>query len=257
MKQTFLNHLPVAHRGLHGNGIPENSVPAFLKAIEAGYAIETDVRLSKDGVPVVFHDDTLVRMTGRNGRVESLTAEQLKTLSLQNTAERIPLFSEFLELLGGKVPLLLEIKNMKTDRKTFIGKIVRALEGYAGEYAVQSFNPFYVKEFKTLRPEIPCGVLATAQSKKSDFDGSPLWRIKARAIKTMSFNKSVKPDFISYNFQDYPQKSTEKFHGLKLGWTVRSPEEEAVARKYCDNIIFENYLPQLKESRTPMIDKSL
>ena len=77
MKQTFLNHLPVAHRGLHGNGIPENSVPAFLKAIEAGYAIETDVRLSKDGVPVVFHDDTLVRMTGRNGRVESLTAEQL------------------------------------------------------------------------------------------------------------------------------------------------------------------------------------
>lgn len=247
MELEFLK-LPIAHRGLHDEQKPENSVPAFLAAIEKGYAVETDVRLSSDGELMVFHDDTLTRMTGVDRAVNDLTASELTALSLGRTEERIPLFSDFLELLGGKVPLLLEIKNEPhADKKEFIGKIAVSLEGYKGKYAVQSFNPFYIKEYKRLCPEIPCGVLATAQSTKQDFGGSLFWRIKARAVKNMSFNGSVKPDFISYHFPDYPQKATEKFTGLKLGWTVRSPEEEAQARKYCDNVIFEHYLPENDE----------
>lgn len=248
MELDFLKAAPIAHRGLHDDEKPENSIAAFRAAISAGFLIETDVRLSSDGVPVIFHDDTLTRVTGVEKRVEELTADELTRIRLADTQEKIPLFSEFLEELDGKVPLLLEIKNMPSVKSDiFLWKIFSGLKGYRGQYAIQSFNPFYIKKYKALRPDIPCGVLATAFSTKADFDGSPLWKIKARAIKNMSFNKSVKPDFISYRFCDYPQKATEKFRGLKLGWTVRSPEEEAVARKYCDNIIFENYLPEKGE----------
>ncbi len=246
MTNSFLTRTPVAHRGLHDESKPENSVAAFHAAIQHGYAIETDVRLSSDGKLVVFHDDSLFRMTGVSARVEDLSASDLSMLRLAGSRENIPLFSEFLEELNGKVPLLLEIKNVPSaDTKEFIAKISEALKGYGGEYAVQSFVPFYVKEYKRLRPEIPCGILGTAVSEKEDFGGSLLWRIKAHVIKNMSFNKKIKPDFISYRFSDYPQKATERFEGVKLAWTVRSPSEEKTARKYADNIIFENYLPEL------------
>ncbi|MDE6058650.1 MAG: phosphodiesterase [Clostridia bacterium] len=243
-KPTFLTQTPIAHRGLHDAAKPENSLAAFRAAIERGYAIETDVRLTKDNRLVVFHDDTLTRMTGITRRVNELTAEELSKIPLAGTNERIPLFSEFLKELDGKAPLLLEIKNESgANTKAFIGKISEALEGYGGEYAVQSFVPAYVKEFKRLRPEILCGILGTAESKKEDFGGSRIWRIKAHVVKNMSFNKKIKPDFISYHFTDYPQKATEKFKGIKLAWTIRSAADEKIARRYADNIIFENYHP--------------
>ena len=120
------------------------------------------------------------------------------------------------------------------NTKDFIALFAEELKDYKGEYAVQSFSPFYIKEYKKLRPDIPAGILGTTDSSKTDFNNSPIWRIKARAVRNMSFNKSVKPDFISYHFKDYPQKSTEKFQGLKLAWTVRSAEDEAYARKYAE-----------------------
>ena len=243
--ETFLTKLPIAHRGLHDKEKPENSLSAFRAAVNAGYAIETDVRLSKDGKLVVFHDETLLRMTGNPQKVEELTAEELAQIKLADSEERIPLFEEFLKDLNGATALLLEIKNMpRVERNGYIEKISEALEGYKGEYAVQSFQPFYVKKFKELRPEIPCGVLATADSTKEDFGGSVFWRIKARVVKNMSLNKRVKPDFISYHFTDYPQKAVDKFRGVKLGWTIRSPKDEELARKFAQNIIFENYLPE-------------
>jgi glycerophosphoryl diester phosphodiesterase len=249
MENTFLATLPIAHRGLHDHEKPENSTAAFRAAISAGYAIETDVRLSRDGELVVFHDDTLTRMTGVNKPVETLDASELTRLRLADTQECIPLFSDFLNELGGSVPLLLEIKNVpNADTKEYLRKIACALEEYRkkfdGEVAIQSFNPFYMQKMKKIFPGVPYGVLGTATSAKEDFGGSALWRFKARAVKNMSFNKRVDPTFISYNFWDFPQKSVNKFQGIKLAWTVRSPEEERNARKYADNIIFENYLPE-------------
>ncbi|MDE6676923.1 MAG: phosphodiesterase, partial [Clostridia bacterium] len=183
-KPTFLTQTPIAHRGLHDAVKPENSLAAFRAAIERGYAIETDVRLTKDGQLVVFHDDTLTRMAGIKRRVNELTADELSEIPLAGTNECIPLFSEFLKELNGKAPLLLEIKNESgANVKAFIGKISEALEGYGGEYAVQSFVPAYVKEFKQLRPEILCGILGTAESKKEDFGVSKIWRIKAHVVK--------------------------------------------------------------------------
>ena len=245
MELDFILKKPIAHRGYHDENNPENSIGAFHAAIALGFPIEMDVRLTKDGKIVVFHDDGLHRMTGANLLVKDCSFEDLSVLRLAGSQERIPLFTDFLKEIDGKVPLLIELKNMPSvNTKDFIKLFAEELKDYHGLYAVQSFQPFYVKAFKKLRPDIPAGVLASAGATKADFGGSPLWRIKARALKNMSLNKSVKPDFISYAFSDYPNKATERFTGAKLAWTVRSPEDEAYARKYADNIIFENYLPK-------------
>ena len=248
MELDFILKNPIAHRGLHDENNPENSISAFQAAISCGFPIEMDVRLSKDGKLVVFHDDSLDRMTGANLLVKNCSFEDLSVLRLSGSQERIPLFTDFLKEVNGQVPLLIELKNMPSvNTKDFIALFCEELKEYKGEYAVQSFSPFYIKEYKKQRPDIPAGILATADSTKADFDNSPFWRIKARAVKNMSFNKSVKPDFISYHFTDYPNKATEKYTGPKLGWTVRSPEEEAIARKYANNIIFEGYMPKIPE----------
>ncbi len=247
---SFLCNVPIAHRGLHGNGIPENSLRAFEAAVAAGYAVETDVRLAKDGALVIFHDDTLLRMTGDGRKVIERTLKELGELRLDGT-DAILSFPEFLTALNGRAPLLLEIKDVpETNAKEYVGKIAAALEGYVGEYAVQSFQPAYVKAFKKLRPDIPCGILATGSEKKSDFGGSPIWKLKAYAVRHMSLNFWIKPDFISYHFSDLPTRKTEKFRGPILAWTVRSEKEETRARLFADNIIFERYLPAFRNGRT-------
>lgn len=233
----FLTQTPIAHRGLHGDGIPENSFAAFRAAIEHGYAIETDVRFSADERLVVFHDDDLLRMTGDERTVEECTASQIKRLRLEGTEEQIPLFSELLKLVGGKVPLLIEIKNMKGVKpKKIAAALQKALEGYTGEFAVQSFQPFYVKAFKKLRRDVPCGVLGTAEK-----DAAKGFR--AYTIRTLCFNFTVHPDFISYRKEDFLRRRVLRFKGPKLAWVVHSEKEENKIRKVADNIIFEGYLP--------------
>lgn len=241
---SFLNCTPVAHRGLHEEGVPENSLAAFRRARDAGFAIETDVRLTQEGEVVAFHDGTLLRACGVDKKVEDCTLEQLRALRLFQTDEQIPTLNELLTLVNGRVPLLIEIKQMKgVSRKRFLKKIAQELRGYHGEYAVQSFDPFYVRTFKKLCPHIPCGVLATANSNQKDLGVFP--RIKADLLKNLRLNFYVKPDFVSYCGADLPQKAYTKFNGIRLAWTIRSKEEELHARKYgADNIIFEGYRPQ-------------
>lgn len=242
---TFLKRLPVAHRGLHDKAMPENSLPAFRAAAEAGFAIETDVRFSKDRKMYVFHDDDLKRLAGVDRAFIDCTSEELSAYRLSGTDEHIPTFREFLEEVGGRVPLLIEIKSMEGVSGEEIAKaMLTELDRYTGEYAIQSFQPFYVKAFKELRPNICCGLLASASTKKSDFGGSVFWRIKAHVIKNLSLKNSVKPDFVSYAVYDLPQKAVTKFKGVKLAWTITSPALEQTARKYVDNIIFEQYIPE-------------
>lgn len=245
MKQfSFLNDIPVAHRGLHEDGIPENSLSAFRRARDLGFAIETDVRLTKDGAVVAFHDDSLFRACGIDKKVNDCTLAQLKKCNLFQTEERIPTLSELLSLVDGRVPLLIEIKQMKgTPKKHFLEKVASELRDYQGEFAIQSFDPLYVRTFKKLRPDIPCGVLAAANSNRKDLGCFP--RIKAEILKNMRLNFYVKPDFISYCGADLPQKAYTKFSGIRLAWTIRSKDEELHARKNgADNIIFENYRPE-------------
>ena len=139
--KSWLVETPIAHRGYWGKNAPENSLSAFSKAIEKGYAIELDVQLLADNTVVVFHDESLARMTGNDGYLKYLNKEDLKALTLKGSKEKIPTLKEVLALVDGKVPLLIEIKN-----KHKVGNLEQAvleeLKSYNGEFAVQSFNPY-------------------------------------------------------------------------------------------------------------------
>ena len=232
---------PVAHRGLHGD-VPENSLAAFAAAFRAGYAVETDVHFTKDKKVVLFHDDSLLRMTGDPRAVADCTFEELSHLTLGGTEEKIPLLSEFLSLTDENTAILLEIKNEPTaDTHEFLSAIAQEFDSFKGEYAVQSFQPFYVHGYKKLRPEVPCGLLTQSNPSLDDF-APPFAKIKRHAVSHMSFNFFIKPDFISFDFHS-PTKKMQKFKGSKFAWTVRSEADEKTAREYADNIIFEKYLP--------------
>ena len=234
---SFLKTLPIAHRGLHDakKGIPENSCAAFENARLCGYAAETDVRFTKDGKLVAFHDDDLERMTGERAKVIDRTYAELCKLRLDGTSEKIPLFSELLELIDGKIPLLIEIKN-QPERKDIVQETLRTLSGYRGEFALQTFHPLYLLQIKRLAPHILRGQLGTFIPKFSP---------QNHVVKNMSLNFLTSPDFISYNIENLPFSKARRKDTLLLSWTVRDHETLQKAQKYADNIIFEDVRPDL------------
>ncbi|MDR0287951.1 MAG: glycerophosphodiester phosphodiesterase [Clostridiales bacterium] len=233
---SWLKSIPIAHRGLHSQGMPENSLDAYKMAIKSGYAIELDLRLTSDEKVVVFHDESTVRMTGAKYIIEKTDYETLSKLRLNSTNSKIPLFSEVLELVAGKVPLLIEIKN---DRSPGVleKSICDILKEYDGRFAIQSFNPWTLNYVKRLEPDYPRGQLSWIYD-----DNSLVWvfRLIGRSMVANAINK---PLFISYRINDLPSKriaNLRKKGMIILGWTVRSKSDLNHAKKYCDNVIFEN-----------------
>lgn len=238
--KTWLVETPIAHRGYWGKNAPENSLSAFSKAIEKGYAIELDVHLLADNTVVVFHDESLARMTGNDGYLKYLNKNDLKALYLKGSKEHIPTLKEALDLIDGRVPVLIEIKN-----KYKVGKLEQAvlddLKGYKGEFAVQSFNPYSLSYFRTHAPNILRGQLS------GYFKGEKLnWPTKY-VLKRMLLNKKVsQPDFIVYESATLPNRFVKKYKNLPLlAWPVPSKEEYMRVVKYCDNVIFENFDPEI------------
>ena len=236
---SWLVKQKIAHRGLHDEVSPENSLSAFKKVVEKGYAIETDVQMTADGILLVFHDEILDRMTDGKGLISQKNFNEICNYTLKNSEEKIPLLSEVLSLVGGKVPLLIEIKSHKN-----IGpeeeKIKAMLEKYDGQYAFQSFNPFIVKWFKDNMPDVKSGVLS------SFFKDVKLSVFQKIILKNLWLNKLAKPDFVSYNVDDAANfKKLSKIKGTLpiLFWTVRSTEQMRLVSEKCDNIIFEDFLP--------------
>ena len=229
---------PIAHRGLHGEGAPENSMAAFKRAIDMGFNIETDVRLTRDGVLVAFHDDDAGRMTGNRALVSELSYAELSALRLKSTEERVPKFSDLLHVASGKVGLLIEIKNFGKVG-AIESALLKELEGYEGNYAVQSFNPFSIKWFRDNAPSITRGILS------SNFEGTLLKWYKKYLLKKLALNFLARPHFIAYDERLLPCKTVEKKKLPVLAWTVRN-EERAVEVVDCgagNNIIFEGFLP--------------
>ena len=231
-----------AHRGLHNGERAENSMSAFKAAVDGGYGIELDVRLSKDGKLVVFHDDTLDRVCGREGKAIDFTAEELATFKLNGTEDGIPLFSDVLSLVDGKIPLLVEIKENAGD-SSVSSATCKMLKEYKGEYIIESFNPMSLKVVGKMMPEVPRGILSHRYFENEKYR-KPLFFL----LQSLLLNCVCRPAFIAYDHRH------AKAFGLRfvraifrtptIAWTVRSAEEEAVARKNgFDGIIFENYLP--------------
>ena len=185
----------IAHRGFFDNeDVPENSIPAFLAAVEHGYGIELDVRLTKDGQTVVFHDATLLRVCGVAKKVSECTYEELRSYALIGSNERIPLFSEVLKVVDGKVPLIVEIKASEGYVRT-TEKVAEELDGYKGRYCIESFNPLVVRWFRKHRPQVIRGQLSTNYFK--DRMGKTV--IDRFVMTNLLFNFWSRPDFIAYN----------------------------------------------------------
>lgn len=243
---SFLTENIIAHRGMHDikEGIPENSMIAFEKAIQNNYIIELDVHILKDGNVVVFHDDNLKRLTNMDVMIKDMNYNELKRLKLQNTEQRIPLLEEVLNLINGKVPVIIELKY---DNKCGLleEKVIKILKSYHGKYALKSFNPLAVNYIRKKAPEIVRGQLA------SDFKGKKMNIFKRIFLSNMLFNIISRPDFISYDVKALPNKRLAKIRKNKivLGWTIRDKETLKKAKKYCDNFICENILI-LKEDLT-------
>ena len=234
---SWLVKMPIAHRGLHNDEVPENSLASFENAIKHKYAIEIDLRMTSDGTVVVFHDDNLGRMTGSSGYVNKTTIEDLKKLRLAGTGEQIPTLKETLDFVAGRTPLLIEIKNMN---KVGIEKNVwEVLASYTGEYAIQSFNPYTLEWFKEHAPHVKRGQLS------SFFRHADIGFTKRMALKKLWLNRVSEPNFIGYNIDDLPNRWVKKYRDLPLlAWCVRTIEQKEKAEKFADNIIFENIDPE-------------
>lgn len=233
-----------AHRGLHSKpDRPENSLAAFSVAVQKGYGIELDVHLMADGKLAVIHDSSLLRTASTDVRIEELTEGELENYRLENTAEKIPTLKEVLSLVDGKVPLLIELKAYK-NIKELCSALVEELEGYKGDFCIESFDPRCVLWFKKNKPDIVRGQLSEDFLKDKNAGISFFTRI---LLTTLIFNFVNKPDFIAYKFED--RKSLANVICLKLwkmkgfSWTITDINDFATAEKENLAPIFEGFEP--------------
>jgi len=237
---SWLLSNPIAHRGLYDNekNIPENSEMAFKAAIKQKYMIELDVQVIKDHRVIVFHDDNLKRMCDEKKDVTEL-GDDYKIYELLGTKQIIPLLDEVLQLVNGTVPLLIDIKSNFAFKKSNM-VILNTLLGYTGHVAILSFNPWVLRWFAIHAPTIPRGQLA------SKFTGVKLNVMLKFLLRNFAFNFLAKPHFIGYDVKDLPARPVErqrKRGKIVLGWGVDSMEAAEKYAAFCDNIIFENFIP--------------
>ena len=235
----------IAHRGLHdmAAGCPENSMPAFRRAADAGFGIELDVRLTKDGVPVVVHDEDLFRMAGVRRKVADMELPELLKCRLAGTEERVPLLSEVLKTVGGRVPLIIELKAEVRCRE-LCERVTALLDRYPGKYCIESFSPAVLWWFRQHRPLVLRGQLSTDQWK----EGNRQWWYADPFLKWCAGNFLTRPDFVAYNLafrHTLPVFVLSRLWKAEMAaWTVRSREELEACRKYCSIFIFEGFLPE-------------
>ena len=238
-KEPFRNR-NFAHRGLHSRdrSVPENSLKAFDLAAEAGYGIELDVQLSKDGQVVVFHDDTLNRVCGIDARVDELNYAELRDLSLLDTEEKIPLFSDVLAVIRGRGPLIVELKNGRSN-KELCEKTCEMLRKYNGEVCIESFNPMIVAWFRFHAKEFLRGLLSAP---KEEYEGQTS-KFTAFLLSRGMINFICRPQFIAYKIGKRPASINLSLAlgAMNVGWTSHETRNE----KGRDAVIFEFYRPKL------------
>jgi len=243
---TWIKNDFIAHRGFHSldKSIPENSLLAFKKAIDYGYGIECDVNVTKDGQVVVFHDLNLKRLCGVDISLQDVTYDEIKDFRLLNTNEHIPLLTECLALVKGKVPLLIELKP-KGNYKLLCESFMKVMDQYKGVYAIHSFNPMILYWFKKNHPNIIRGQIT--EYFKNDEQMKPLFKY---LMKTMFFNRFTKPDFINYGIKDLPNKYVTKLYqkGMcVISYCARNELEFQMVKNHYDNAVFEFFRPEYIE----------
>ncbi len=246
--ESWLTARPIAHRGLHdkARGVIENSPAAALAAIAGRYAIECDVQLSSDGEALVFHDFTLDRLTAEKGRLRARKAAELSAIGLTGSDDRIPTLAAFIDLIAGRVPLVVEIKSL------FDGDMAlttRALEIVAVRkqwpIVVKSFDPRIVAEVRRLAPSVTRGIVAMNDYNYPDY--KHLSAEERHAMANLLHFRETRPDFISWRVRDLPSAAPFLTRGALdlplMTWTVRTPEDRAKATAYADQMVFEGFTP--------------
>lgn len=227
-----------AHRGDFDNlRVPENSVAAFRGAVKRGVGMELDIRLTADGEVIVFHDDTLSRLCGDPRRPEEMTVAEITAMTLIGTGERIPTLRQVLAAVGGRVPLIVELKG--TGRNTSLADAAMPiLENYGGAYCIESFNPCLVARYRKLAPHVMRGMLMTNYWKDSGRRSA----VKL-SLQWMLLNFRARPDFIAARHvygRYFPVRLCRRLGAATVAWTVRTREEYVSCRKYFDAFICEN-----------------
>ena len=245
--RTPLLNILYAHRGLFDNktDAPENSLPAFQKAVEAGYGIELDVQLSKDGIPVVFHDASLKRMCGVEGNVWDYPLSELKQLKLADSNAEVPTLAEVLDVVDGKVPLIIEYKLYVPQTK--VCRLVNdLLRSYTGAYCIESFHPLALLWYRRHRPDVVRGQLCMEYWNEDKYRGNPFFFVLSYLVT----NAAARPDFIAYKHSDASNLSfrlTKRMGALSVAWTIKSQTQLEEAKKHFDLFIFDSFIPK-KES---------
>ncbi len=235
-----------AHRGLHdaSQGIPENTLAAFRRAADYGYGMEFDVRFTKDHRLVIMHDDDLERMTGVKAKVSELTLDQLEPVRIGGTDQKIPLFEQVLELIDGRVPLIIELKVCGNDYAELAQEVCRVLEGYKGEYVIESFDPRLIRWLRRNRPDVVRGQLLEFYRKHGS---TTIPAALDFIIHNQIINFWVRPDFIATNHSDRDslamRLSRRIYHTPEFDWTVTNQSQADASRRDGSAYIFEGFIP--------------
>lgn len=234
-----------AHRGLHDNksDAPENSMKAFSKAVDTGYGIELDIQLTKDNIPVVFHDYTLERVCGVDGKVRDYTYQELQQFTLCGSKERIPKLEEVLRLVAGKIPLIVELKVEWTDL-SLCPIADKILKQYKGQYCIESFNPLAVGWYRKNRPEVVRGQLSEAFLQDVEYKGRLYF-----FLQNLLMNFISRPDFVAYNHKHGHILSrricSKFFKSTAVAWTIKNEQELERAKSSFDMFIFDSFIPEI------------
>lgn len=231
----WLVERPIAHRGYHdmNETVFENTLSAFQRAIDAGFAIECDLQYAADGVPVVFHDDNVRRLCPVDADVRSKLSSELAQMSIGGTKDRIPTFDQMLKLVGGRVPLIIELKGRKGDDDGFTGAVLDRLASYDGPAALMSFNTWLLDELKDMEATVPVGLTAEGTT-ETDFAAH-------RAIMARGL------DFVSYNYEHLPNAFIDELRARQtpiITWTVRDEAGRKATALYADQMTFEGFDPR-------------
>jgi glycerophosphoryl diester phosphodiesterase len=236
---------PIAHRGLHepGEGVIENTATAFQQAIEHRYPIECDIQLTEDGEAIVFHDETLDRLTDESGLVASRTASALQKIPIVGSTDRCQLLPELLDQVAGKVPIIIEIKSHWNGDTRLAVRAAQVLEDYAGPYAFMSFDPDIVACLAATVPHVVRGIVA---DRVHDPYYQPLPLARRFELRTMSHLARTKPHFVSFDYAGLPFAPIQQIRSQGfpvITWTIKSERARQQARKYSDQVTFEGFLP--------------
>ena len=234
---------PLAHRGLHDeqNGIIENTVSAFAAAITGRYGIECDLQISGDGEAMVYHDDALGRLSDGKGRLDAMTAAELKRVPFRATADRMMTLGELCDFVAGRATLLLELKSPLAADRPLAARAAKVLSGYGGQAAVMSFDPAQIADLRAIAPRLTRGI-AVRNHAWAEVAATP-----SRALSALLHSLRARPQFIAYSIANLPAllpTVARNLFGLPLlAWTVRSTDDQRKAARYADQMIFEGFRP--------------